>query len=95
VFCSAKIGGGRSGLRVSLDAVGGRPNIEGTVFWLTVKAEAGFVLPLRMPVSHMTCWNTRSPETEVGGSNNGNADLSIDIATHLRVRFLPFLRKES
>jgi hypothetical protein len=37
----------------------------------------------------------RSPQTEVSGSNNGNADLSIDIATYLRVRFLPFLQKES
>jgi hypothetical protein len=60
--------------------------------WLrSIEAEACFVLPLRTPVAHVTHWNMRSLKTEVCGLHNGNADLSVDIATHLGVRFLPFL----
>jgi hypothetical protein len=52
---------------------------------MSVDAEAGFVLPLRMSVAHVAHSNTRSPQTKVCGSNNGNADLSIGIATHFGI----------
>ena len=57
VFFSSKI----VGLRVSLDAVGGDHKMWGTVFWLAIEVEAGFVLPLRTPVAHVAHWNTISP----------------------------------
>jgi hypothetical protein len=59
-------------------------------------AETRFFLPLRTPVAHVARWNMRSPQTKVSGSNkNGNADLGINISTHFRVRFFPFLWQES
>ncbi len=54
------------------------------------EAEACFALPLRT-TAHPTGRDSRASEAEVSGSNNGNAHTSIDKATHLGVRLLPFL----
>jgi hypothetical protein len=55
------------------------------------ETEACFVLPLREPVSHFARRNTRSTETEVGSSDDGNAHTGIDISANFGVGFLPLL----
>jgi hypothetical protein len=59
------------------------------------KAKAGFILPLREVVAHFACWDSRPAETEVGGSDYGNAHLSTDISANLSIGFLPLLGKQA
>ena len=59
------------------------------------QAKASLVLPLREAVAHFARRDTRSAETEVGGSDYGNAHSSFDVSTNLRVRFLPLLGKQA
>jgi hypothetical protein len=62
---------------------------------MSEEAEAWcFVLPLReAPVAHFARWNTRSTDidTQMGGSDHGNAHTSIDIAGNFGAGFLPHL----
>jgi hypothetical protein len=44
---------------------------------MSEKAEACFVLPLRVAAAQFACRNARSAEAEMGVSNNGNAHASI------------------
>jgi hypothetical protein len=53
------------------------------------KAETCFVLPLREAVAHFARRNTRSTDTQIGCSDNGNTHTSIDIAADLGAGFLP------
>jgi hypothetical protein len=55
--------------------------------------EATFVLPLQEVAAHFASWNARSTEAEMGGSDNGNACLSIAMSTELGTGFLPFFRE--
>jgi hypothetical protein len=41
--------------------------------------------PLREAFAHLACQDARPAKAEVGGSNNGNAHLSIDVAADLAV----------
>ncbi len=43
------------------------------------QAKAGFILPLREVVAHFARRDLRPAETEVGGSDDGDAHLSIGI----------------
>ena len=57
------------------------------------KAEACCILPLGT-TAHTTSGDARTSETEVSGSDDGNAHTSVDIATHLGVRLIPFRSDE-
>jgi hypothetical protein len=60
---------------------------------MSEEAEACFVLPLREAVAHFARRNTRSADTEMGSSDNGDAHTgaSIDMAANLEAGFLPLL----
>ena len=49
------------------------------------ESDACLVLPLREAVAHFGRRNTRSTETEVGSSDDGNAHTGIDISTNFGV----------
>jgi hypothetical protein len=52
-------------------------------------------LPMGTTIAHLAGRNTRASQAEeVCSSDNGNAHLSIDIATHNGVRLLPLLSQE-
>jgi hypothetical protein len=67
----------------------------GFVFRMAEQTEACVVLPQqREAMAHFACQDSGPMEAEVGGSAYclcGNAHLSIDVSTNLRVGFLPFL----
>jgi hypothetical protein len=48
-----------------------------------------FVLPLQEAVAHFARRNTRSTETEMGSSDNGDAHTSIAMSANFEVGFLP------
>jgi hypothetical protein len=52
--------------------------------------EATFVLPLQEVAAHFASRNARSTEAEMGGSDNGNACLSIAMSTELGTGFPRF-----
>ncbi len=58
------------------------------------ESKASLVLPLREALAHLACRDARPAEAEVGGSNNGNAHSSIDVAADLTIGLLPFLGKQ-
>jgi hypothetical protein len=60
---------------------------------MTEEAETCCVLPLR-ETAHLAGWDARASQAEVSGSDDGNAHTSVDIATHVRVRLLPFDSKK-
>jgi hypothetical protein len=55
---------------------------------------SSLAFPLRTTMAHLTGRDTRTSQTAVSGSDNGNAHLSVDIATHDRVRLLPLFSQE-
>jgi hypothetical protein len=59
------------------------------------QAEACFILPLREAIAHFARRDSRPTETEVGGSDYGNAHSSTDVSANLRVGFLPLLGKQA
>jgi hypothetical protein len=62
---------------------------------MTDQAKSGFVLPLWEVLAHFSCWNMRSVETEMDGSDEGDAHSSIDVSTDFRVLgFLLLLGKQ-
>jgi hypothetical protein len=59
------------------------------------ETESCLVFPLGTTIAHLAGRNTRASQAEVRSSDNGNAHLSIDIATHNGVRLLlPLLSQE-
>jgi hypothetical protein len=58
---------------------------------MSEKAQTCFVLPLREAVAHFARGNTRSSDTKMCFSDNGNTHTSIGIAADFRVGFLPLL----
>jgi hypothetical protein len=59
------------------------------------QAKAGFILPLREVVAHFARRDSRPAETEVGGSDYGNAHSSTEVSANLRVGFLRLLGKQA
>jgi hypothetical protein len=69
---------------------------RGEVKELVVKqAKACFILPLGEVIAHFARQDLRPTETEVGGSDYGNAQSSTDISVNLRVGFLPLLGEQA
>jgi hypothetical protein len=59
------------------------------------EAEASFVLQLREAIAHFARQDLRPAETEVGGSDYGNAHSSIDVSANLRIGFLSLLGRQA
>jgi hypothetical protein len=59
-----------------------------------VKPQTGTIFPLGASAADLAGGDSRSSETEVCGSGNGNTHTRFDKAAHHRIWLMPFLREE-